>query len=434
MPTAAARQGLEQLLAPLQSELSERELVDTLRLFEDVKATLCAAQATVTVRLDQAVRARHAAARVPAAQQGRDVAGLIGYARRESPARGRRLLGLAHALTEQPHTHAAMAAGELSEWRATLISRETSCLSRQDRAVVDAHISARRPDGTYPFEGWGDQRLVAETQRHVIALDPEAVVNRRARAEADRHVTMRPAPDTMARLSVLLPAAQGVAVWATLTRAAEHARSTGDPRSRGQVMADTLVERITGLAHADNVPVTVNVVISDQALLDGDHQPAWLQSYGPVPADTISPDSMTAIRRLYAKPTNGTLVTMESTAREFPTALARFIELRDRTCRTPYCDAPVRHRDHAQDHSRGGPTTATNGQGLCAHCNHAKQAPGWAAGPIHGPPQQPHTIRTILPTGHEITTSAPPTPRPSTLRPTSTAEIHLSQIALEYAA
>ena len=72
------------------------------------------------------------------------------------------------------------------------------------------------------------------------------MVNRRAKAEADRHVSMRPAPDTMARLSALLPAAQGVAVWATLTRVADQARAAGDPRSRGQVMADTLVERITG--------------------------------------------------------------------------------------------------------------------------------------------------------------------------------------------
>ena len=64
----------------------------------------CAAQAELTVRLDQTVRARHAQARVPAAQQGRDVAGLVAFARRESPAKGSRLLGLAHALAEQPHT------------------------------------------------------------------------------------------------------------------------------------------------------------------------------------------------------------------------------------------------------------------------------------------------------------------------------------------
>ena len=428
------QRALTGLLEPVGTDLSERELVDRLRALEDTKAALCAAQATLTVRLDSTVRARHTTARVPAAQRGRDVAGLVAHARRESPAKGSRLLGLAHALVEQPHTHAAMTAGVLSEWRATLISRETARLSPQDRAVVDAQISAPRPDGTYVFDGWGDRRLVAHTQQLVTTLDPAAVVNRRAHAESERRVSLRPAPDTMAQLSALLPATQGVAIWATLTRVADHARATGDPRTRGQVMADTLVERVTGHTRADAVPVTVNLVISDQALLDGGHEPAWLTGYGPIPADTIDPDSLTAIRRLYATPSTGALVAMESVAREFPTGLAKFLDLRDQTCRTPYCDAPIRHHDHAVDHADGGPTTATNGQGLCEQCNHTKQAPGWTATPATGPPGQRHTIETTLPTGHQTTSTAPPTPRPGRLRQVSAAEIHLSRIALEYAA
>jgi hypothetical protein len=420
--------------ASTAAQADERDLVDRIRALEDAKARISAAQAELTVRLDQAVRARHEQARVPAARRGRDVAGLVGYARRESPAKGSRLLGLAHALTEQPHTLAAMKAGVLSEWRATLISRETACLSRADRAVVDAQISAPGPDGAYRFEGWGDTRLSAETQKAVYAVDPQAVVNRRAKAEADRRVSMRPAPDTMAQLSALLPAAQGVAVWATLSRVADQARSAGDTRSRSQVMADTLVERITGQQRAAAVPVTVDVVISDQTLLGGGHEPAWLQGYGPIPADTIDPASYQALRRLYATPATGALVGMESVAREFPAGLARLIDLRDRTCRTAYCDAPIRHHDHAIDHALGGETTAGNGQGLCEHCNHTKQAPGWRARPATGPPGQHHQIDTDLPTGHQMTSSAPPMPRPATVRPISDAEIHLSRIALDYAA
>jgi 5-methylcytosine-specific restriction endonuclease McrA len=195
-------------------------------------------------------------------------------------------------------------------------------------------------------------------------------------------------------------------------------------------MADILVERITGQTRADAVPVTVNLVISDQALLGGGHEPAWLQGYGPIPAGTIDPDSLTALRRLYATPATGALVGMESVAREFPAGLARFIDLRDRTCRTAYCDAPIRHRDHAHDNAAGGPTTAANGQGLCEHCNHIKQAPGWRASPATGPPGQLHQIDTELPTGHRIRSTAPSMPTPSNLRPTSHAEIHLSTIIL----
>ncbi|EFD74774.1 conserved hypothetical protein [Mycobacterium tuberculosis GM 1503] len=47
----------------------------------------------------------------------------------------------------------------------------------------------------------------------------------------------------MTYLTALLPVAQGVSVYAALTRAAD---TRCDGRSRGQVMADTLVERVTG--------------------------------------------------------------------------------------------------------------------------------------------------------------------------------------------
>ncbi|MDO6145615.1 HNH endonuclease, partial [Paenarthrobacter aurescens] len=75
---------------------------------------------------------------------------------------------------------------------------------------------------------------------------------------SERMVSLRPAPDTMTYLTALLPVAQGVAVYKALTQAADSARSSGDAGSggasgsgsavptRGQVMADTLVERITG--------------------------------------------------------------------------------------------------------------------------------------------------------------------------------------------
>ena len=53
-------------------------------------------------------------------------------------------------------------------------------------------------------------------------------------------MTLRPAPDTMAVLSGLLPVEQGVACLAALRRAADTATAMGDGRSRDQVMADTL--------------------------------------------------------------------------------------------------------------------------------------------------------------------------------------------------
>jgi hypothetical protein len=89
--------------------------------------------------------------------------------------------------------------------------------------------------------------------------------------------------------------------------------------------------------------------------------------------------------------------------------MTKFLRFRDRTCRTPWCDAPVRHSDHAQPAAAGGPTTITNTQGLCQACNHAKQAPGWTAQPRPGPI---HTIETTTPTGHTHTSQPPPARQP----------------------
>jgi hypothetical protein len=125
-------------------------------------------------------------------------------------------------------------------------------------------------------------------------------------AESDRRVTLRPAPDTMSLLSGLLPVTQGVAVHASLARQADSLRASGDARSRGQIMADTLVERVTGQAAADAVTVEVNLVMTDQTLFNlasgqrpdsggtgheagvpsaGADEPAMVQGYGPVPAE-----------------------------------------------------------------------------------------------------------------------------------------------------
>ena len=284
---------------------------------------------------------------------------------------------------------------------------------------MDADLCRPRPDGTHVVDGWGQRRLVAETQRRVYALDPAAVVDRRRRAETERHVSLRPAPDTMSHLSALLPAAQGIAVWATLTRVADSLTAQGDGRSRGQIMADTLVARVTGQTTADTVPVAVNLVVSDQTLLAGGHHPAWLHGYGPLPPDaarhlvTTGPragdrEPATALRHPHHRPTR-----LHGLPRPALPPRAGTVprpagpDLPHPLVRRP--DPPPRPPDTPR---RGGPTTAVNGQGLCEACNHHKQAPGWTA--RHLPSNNsPHTIQTTTPTGHTTRSHAPPQPVPS---------------------
>lgn len=391
------------------SDLDDAQRIDSIRAIEELICTLSAAQARLSRELDESQRETQADAGVPSERRGRGVAAQVAWARRESPHRGQQHLGLAKIVsTELPCTWQAWRTGRITEWKATLIARETACLTLDERHQVDAVI-ARNPDR---LEAMGLGQLAGALAAEAARLDPAAVVRRRRKAEADRHVSLRPAPDTMSWLTALLPVKDGVAAYAALKGSADSARATGDPRSRGQVMADALVGRVVGgtTDEAAATPVALGLVMSDTALLDGADDPAHLDGYGPVPgelareivAGALDHDERVGIRRLYTSPTTGELVAMESRSRTFRGNLARFIRLRDRTCRTPWCDAPIRHSDHALGHDDGGSTSLVNGQGLCEACNHAKQARGWQARP-----SPDGSTVTDLPTGHRYRTRPP---------------------------
>ncbi|MGO4858264.1 HNH endonuclease [Arthrobacter sp. 2MCAF14] len=419
------------------------ELISQLRALEDLKSAAAASQARIAVAFDAAQRGADAAAGVPADEQGRGVGAQIALARRESPARGSRLHGLAKALvTEMPHTLAALDAGRLNEWRATLLVKETACLSAEDRCAVDEELAA----DTGVFDGAGDKAIIAAARTAAYRRDPRSVTQRASHAAAERHVSLRPAPDTMTYLTALLPVAQGVAVHTALTRHADTLRSSGETRSRGQIMADTLVERTTGTP-AGITGVEVQLVMTDRTLFQGDSEPARLPGYGIVPAgwartlltgnkgpaDPSQPgqpaqpaqpaqpgqpgqpgqdqDLEVWLRRLYTAPGTGELVGADSRARFFPAGMRRFIRARDDTCRTPYCDAPIRHFDHIIPWHDGGTTSLANGAGLCEACNHTKELNGWTTRTkTTTRPGTRHALDIRTPTGHTYRSTAPPLP------------------------
>ncbi len=426
----------DDLLAPepVTHPADEAALVARLTRMERLKSAAAADQARTAAALDEMRRRAEADAGVPAAKRGRGLASEIALARHDSPTRGGRHLGFARALVhEMPHTLAALAAGALSEWRATLIVRESACLDVEDRRALDAEMCADMAK----LAGLGDRRIEANAKKIAYRLDPHAVVDRAVRAPAERTVTIRPAPDAMTYLTALVPMTQGVAMYASLKREAD---ICADGRGRGQVMADTLVERVTGSPADVPVPVTVNLVLTDETLLSDSTVPARLAGYGPIPAavarqlvKTAAEDqrSRVLLRRLYKHPRSGALVAMESRARLFPAALAKFIDLRDDTCRTPYCDAPIRHHDHATPHHRDGPTSATNALGECELCNYVKEAPGWIVTATNE--KGVHTAEFVTPTGARHRSTAPPLPGEATPNLSAT-ELHLSIDLVRFAA
>ena len=336
-------------LLEIDPDANEATLVAQIGDLETLKSVAAAGQVRATAALAAKRRAAETARGVPAAKRGRGLAGEVALARRDAPARGGRHLGFAMALVhEMPHTLAALASGVLSEWRATLIVRESACLDVDDRARLDAELCA----DVGQLDGKGDARIAADAKAIAYRLDPHAVVDRAARAETERGVTVRPAPDCMTYLTALLPMTQGVSVYAALKRQAD---ACGDGRSRGQIMADTLVERVTGRPATVPTPIAVNLVISDDTLIGevptrpvspttARYPPRWPAS-SPVRRDR-RPTPRPPCARLYKHPRSGALVAMESRSRLFPTGLARS---------SPCATTPAGHR--IATHRSATPTT-----------------------------------------------------------------------------
>ncbi|AHK33567.1 HNH endonuclease [Rhodococcus opacus] len=393
--------------------------IEWLDAIEALKSVGCAVQAVITDDVATSIRADRRARGLPRVEWDRGIASQIALARRESPNRGGRHLGFARALVhEMPDTLALLRTGRLNEWRATLLVRETACLSAADRGIVDRRLCS----DPAILDGVGDRGLITRAKALAVELDAASVVRRHRKAVSERRVTTRPAPDSMAYLSVLMPVEQAVRLQATLGRDADSLIATGNSggRTRNQLMVDLLFDRGTGRAAAGGVPVAVNLVLSDETLLAGGHEAAQLQGFGPIPAgiarqlvaDAADGDTEMSLRRVYSCPQSGALTAMESQARTFPKSLRQLIDLRDRTCRTPWCDAPIRHRDHIRSRRESGATSADNGSGLCEACNYAKEGDGWSARAVDNPGGT-HLIDVRTPTGHQYRSAAPQLPAPT---------------------
>ncbi|MBG0741863.1 DUF222 domain-containing protein, partial [Paeniglutamicibacter antarcticus] len=244
---AVIRGWIAELALMEPEDFGDREQIGLLRADEDLKAALCASQARVAAAFAASQHRAHDDTPVPdttpkpanqpgnqsrsktarrladqrAARLADSIGAQIALARRESPTKGNQLLGLANILvTEMPHTFTALATGKLNEYRAVLLVRETAYLSLEDRKTVDTELAA--DTGTMAVMGY--QQISAEAKKIAYRLDPLAMLARNTKAVNDRHVSLRPAPDAMVRLSALLPVAEGVGVYGSLSREADTLR------------------------------------------------------------------------------------------------------------------------------------------------------------------------------------------------------------------
>ena len=315
-------------------------------------------------------------AKVGSGWAARVTAAAVGFARRRHPAAAARLVHQAQVLVhEMPAVLDAMRAGELGEEQAAILVRETEGLDPAARAHVVDEVSDR-------WQRLGDCGLREATRGVVNRLDPSLAQVRAIAAPQDRHVSWRSAPDSMLRMTALLPVREGLACVQALQADPGVVKARAAERDRA--MADALVARLTGRAAADGAPVDVrvNLMIPIEALT-GD-APGHLEGYGTIPGhlarDLIEacPDQDgPAIRRIFTAPGHEELIGMESSARTYRGLLRDFITLRDQRCRTPFCESAIKHIDHLEPVARGGRTSAANACADCERCNYTKELPGY---------------------------------------------------------
>jgi Domain of unknown function (DUF222) len=259
----------------------------------------------------------------------------------------------------------------------------------------------------------GQVKAAADTR--MSALDPGAAARRADDARARRDVWTVPKPDGVATFGATLPAEQALACWTALDGHARGRRADGDDRPIAQIMCDTLVERVTGAQRADQAAVIeLQVVITDQSLLGSASEPACLIGHGSIPADLaveLSAESRAWVRRLLTDPITGAVTGCDAKRRRFFGGPARdLVRIRDRRCRNPVCDAPVRDIDHRVEWAAGGATDPGNADGYCQRCHHLKDHPEITVVRIPEPERRPdgHRIAWTGPSGHAYNSLAPP--------------------------
>lgn len=426
--------------------------IDQLAELERLKAAAAAAQARLTrefekSQLDQqdaaARRERERGNSVRAdrltTSRGRGIGDQVALARNDATSQGARHLAFARAMEQMPHTLALLTDGQISEWTATLLVRETDDLSAEHRTTVDTKLCATTLDAKTgelhqpQVLGLAPRRVANRARALANQLDAEAATRRAAKANSRRRVTIRPTPSTMSYVTGLLPVRDGVAVFASLESDAKAAKAAGDARTVSQLMADLLVQRVTGApatagplddpaqtarpngqgtSTGRKVPVRVHLVMSADTFLADSDQPARTSDGTVIPADEArawvhDPSTPVTIRRLFTDAATGVATDADPRARKHSARDKAFLRLRDQSCRIPGCDRSIDDIDHPERHADGGASTRANGQGVCEGHNLAKEAPGWRTR-VSDPRPGHHEIEIITPTGHTYRSKAPP--------------------------
>ncbi|MDO9377258.1 MAG: HNH endonuclease [Nocardioidaceae bacterium] len=309
----------------------------------------------------------------------------------------------AGTLRRLPRVAALLAAGEVSERVACEVLDEARHLDPDQMAALDDRLAPVLADLT-------PKRAEHAARTIVLQLDPCAAERQARQNRTDRYVTSGPGPTGTAWLTVHGPAEQVAAAYEAVHAHAAGRFADGDPRSMGQLMCDTAIERLTGIVDVTDprIVLEVGVLMDADSLLGDQDVPAMMAGHGPLPAGLarrlVDQASRTWVRRFFTDPVDDTVVARDSRRRRFDGPLRHLVDAAERHCQRPGCDCRARDVDHVEPHAEGGRTTLQTAQSLCRPDHTTRHLPGWD---VTRDPRT-RTTRWRTPTGHTYDTTRPP--------------------------
>lgn len=227
-------------LVVLDETLTDADRTALLASLQRLERAAQAAQLRVMLALDEDRHDQREQASGRASDRGSSAPGVaaqVGAALGCSASAAGFRLGLARvADRELPRLAGLHRRGLVSVDHVRAVAAATIGVGRDDRLTVDEEVAPHAA-------GWTVRELEARARAIAYELDPGAATAAHDRVVADRHVSGRPVPGGMMRLSALLPLVEGVACLASLGRGAQAAKAAGDARSVSQLRADLLVQR-----------------------------------------------------------------------------------------------------------------------------------------------------------------------------------------------
>lgn len=310
-----------------------------------------------------------------------------------SPDGGRSYVGkVVERAWRLPGLYTAVLTGRCRSYRALEVADHTRMLSPQAAAHVDRHLA--------PVAGtcsWAQiERLITEA---ITRFDPDTAEERRRAAADQRRFDIDHDTTTgLAHVDGLLDTADAIDLDTAVGRRATllgrlGAEDTLDVRrsiaagelARADLHLDLLVEQ-PATGETVTIPgrkVELHVHLTDTAIaaVASEHELDEATCVGRLD-QTRSPVATTQIRDWLTRP--GTTVIVRPViditghapvdSYEIPERHRRHVELRDHTCRFPWCARPAQacDLDHAEPHADGGPTCPCNEVPLCRRHHRAK--------------------------------------------------------------